>query len=59
MNIKLAVIIADLYKLHLHPTVKKYFPIVDKYDITMILQPVKNKSEGLSNKSEVVNDLAI
>jgi len=43
----LAVILVDLYTIHLHPVVKKYFPIVDKYNISMILQPAKKQVRSL------------
>jgi hypothetical protein len=55
----LAAILAHLYKLHLHPSVKKKFPIFESPSISMILQSVKNKSKVPTQKSEVVKDLAL
>jgi hypothetical protein len=52
-------ILFHLYRLHLHPILKKHFPFLQNSYVAMILEPVKNKSEVLSKQSEVINDLAL
>jgi hypothetical protein len=54
----LAAILAHLYKLHLHPSVKKKFPILESPSISMILQTVKNRKSTVSNTLKTNNELA-
>ena len=55
----LLIILVYLYKIHLHPILKKYFPFLDNPSISMILQPVKNRFKVMSKKSEVINELVL
>lgn len=44
----LATILADLYKIHLHPTMKKRFTILQNPRLEMILEPAKNRKAPIT-----------